>query len=811
MKKDINKKSISGLVALVLAALLLINTIAIAEHTAWDCPECGRKGISSNYCGSCGHAAPWLEQEPEGSAEETETSTEEGTVETEEAESSETTDQVGKEPEPKYQNEYFTNGSLKIEYIKDLEGRVIRTNYYNRYGEIRNYSISSEWDANGFIVQETDYYPQNPGKYQERYYMSTYDDRGNCLTWESTLRDGADRFSGENTYDDRDNLLTSITRKTDGSVTKTVNTYDEKDHVISSVTMDANGQINRQQKNYIYEGDHLTEYTAYDATGSVVSVYRAIWQGDERIEYTETDAGGKVIEHYTFDSDYGDELSGYYISSGKRYEEYYNYESESYTRDWRSLDYGSRNVTKYNTKGEPLQQESYDLDEGTKTEWVYSSTTVYSVNQEGQKTRESTYADGRRYYIVEDSEGNTILSKSYNKEGKFDYASSYEYNEKGQEIRRNSLNEDDSLESYNTYEYDAKGNKIKENSYKADGSLSSYDTYEYDSKGNNTRTNSYNADGSLSTFETYEYDKWGHSTIHRYYEADGTYWFGFAYEYDESGSYIGSHEINEDGTPVEEESTGTSSGSLEGSNAGSSSKNNATTVSVSSSVNYDKGIAKLSWTVNGTAPSSYYVYAQIKNHGVSEQEINELGTTSDTYLQTDQLIPGINYEIKVCDPSGNTLGTGTIRMPDVPDFEDGKLKSTSIKISTEARKYSLFEDQKAKYVQKLSAKEIEDGLDGWTYYGVKYQMQMPQLAKERAFFVTVVFESPDGFMAVENATNITFDRVNNGYQTLFWDITGSSFFRRMKDTVGSISAGTYNIYLYWDGMFVNKTSFKVEK
>ncbi len=233
-----------------------------------------------------------------------------------------------------------------------------------------------------------------------------------------------------------------------------------------------------------------------------------------------------------------------------------------------------------------------------------------------------------------------------------------------------------------------------------------------------------------------------------------------------------------------------------------------TTVTISGTVNYDKGTATITWKVNGTAPSSCYVFGEVKNHGVSAQETLYLGTTSTDYIRTDKLMPGISYEITVMDEVFSTLGSATIRMPDVPEFQDGKLKSTSVKIKTEPRKYAIA-DQKAKSVKKLSAKEIEEGLENDVYYGVKYLMRMPQLAKGRAFFVTLVFESPDGFLHVERATDITFDRVNNGYQTIWWEIAGPDFFDRLKDTVGFIPTGTYQIYLYWDGMFVNQSSFKV--
>ena len=36
---------------------------AYGEGKPWNCPECGRKDNTGNYCGGCAHPAPWLETE----------------------------------------------------------------------------------------------------------------------------------------------------------------------------------------------------------------------------------------------------------------------------------------------------------------------------------------------------------------------------------------------------------------------------------------------------------------------------------------------------------------------------------------------------------------------------------------------------------------------------------------------------------------------------------------------------------------------------------------------------------------------------
>ena len=57
------KRLFSMMIAFVLLAFTLISIItpAYGEHESWDCPDCGRKENKGNYCGECGHPAPWTD------------------------------------------------------------------------------------------------------------------------------------------------------------------------------------------------------------------------------------------------------------------------------------------------------------------------------------------------------------------------------------------------------------------------------------------------------------------------------------------------------------------------------------------------------------------------------------------------------------------------------------------------------------------------------------------------------------------------------------------------------------------------------
>jgi len=49
----------------MLGVLFLYSYSVNAEDMVWDCPGCGRTGITKNYCGNCAYPAPWIITDPE--------------------------------------------------------------------------------------------------------------------------------------------------------------------------------------------------------------------------------------------------------------------------------------------------------------------------------------------------------------------------------------------------------------------------------------------------------------------------------------------------------------------------------------------------------------------------------------------------------------------------------------------------------------------------------------------------------------------------------------------------------------------------
>ena len=238
----------------------------------------------------------------------------------------------------------------------------------------------------------------------------------------------------------------------------------------------------------------------------------------------------------------------------------------------------------------------------------------------------------------------------------------------------------------------------------------------------------------------------------------------------------------------------------------------AGTVTLGDRLVYDTGRTKISWDVSGSDADTYKVYVQVVDNGSSKQSLVYVGETTNHTIRTTQCIPGLSYEVTIRDGSNNILAQKTYKMDDPVIFEDGKLKDTSIKISVEPRKLKNGDmiTKDTKKINNLKAVEIMEGIDENTYsYGVKYTMKMPQLVKERAFFVTIAFESPDGYVYVWYADDLEFARVNRGYQTIWFYMAGSDFFRELYSLTGEVPTGTYNIFAFWDGMWVSKISFNV--
>ena len=230
-------------------------------------------------------------------------------------------------------------------------------------------------------------------------------------------------------------------------------------------------------------------------------------------------------------------------------------------------------------------------------------------------------------------------------------------------------------------------------------------------------------------------------------------------------------------------------------------------VSLDSDVTTYGGQTTIRWTASGTPSGGFTVIVGALSPSGSDAILQLAGVTTGTSVTTGVMAPGKTYRVYVVDSDYNILGLGEYTMPSVPAFEDGLLKDTSIKVSFEMRTTNLSSYRK---VNSFRSSDMIAGISsGSNYPCLKYQMQMPQLAYARSFYVQLVFETPDGLAFTDRYSDVTFDRVNNGYQTLWWENAGIDFFDKLYSQTGTIPSGEYTVHLYWDGYWVKTSTFTV--
>lgn len=185
-------------------------------------------------------------------------------------------------------------------------------------------------------------------------------------------------------------------------------------------------------------------------------------------------------------------------------------------------------------------------------------------------------------------------------------------------------------------------------------------------------------------------------------------------------------------------------------------------------------------------------------------------TTSKSYTYL-YLIPGKTYKFTVEDSKG-VKTSRVITLPTPSSFVDGKLKSSSIKVSWKYRYMEsgmAYED--ARSLSKFSAAEMMTNMTNSGYrYGLYYRIDLPQLAKSRNFYTTIAFYTPNGFASAEVSGDTSYSSFNNASGSYCaWHCAGTGFFDLLYEKNGTIPTGTYTVELFWDGMFVKSTTFTV--
>jgi len=201
---------------------------------------------------------------------------------------------------------------------------------------------------------------------------------------------------------------------------------------------------------------------------------------------------------------------------------------------------------------------------------------------------------------------------------------------------------------------------------------------------------------------------------------------------------------------------------------------------------------------SGSAAQGYF-YA---NSGSSDS------TTYGNSLTIDYLIPGETYIIDVIDNNGVKIQR-TYTVPYADSFVDGRLKASSVDITIKPSKYNA-STGKVVNISELNANEIMTGIDIGNAYGLNYRIDFPRLATDREFFTQIAFFAPNGFCHTEYADSTSFSSFSNASGSYYyWNILGDNFFSHMYNKNGYVPTGEYRVELYWDGMHVNTSTFRV--
>lgn len=89
------------------------------------------------------------------------------------------------------------------------------------------------------------------------------------------------------------------------------------------------------------------------------------------------------------------------------------------------------------------------------------------------------------------------------------------------------------------------------------------------------------------------------------------------------------------------------------------------------------------------------MYISAQNPGGTAELFQFAGTTEGSSLSTGLLAPNRTYNVYVLNAGNQILGSAVYTMEDVPVFEDGRLKNTSVKITKELRRLDHSTDTRA--------------------------------------------------------------------------------------------------------------------
>lgn len=215
----------------------------------------------------------------------------------------------------------------------------------------------------------------------------------------------------------------------------------------------------------------------------------------------------------------------------------------------------------------------------------------------------------------------------------------------------------------------------------------------------------------------------------------------------------------------------------------------------------EDGYLSVKWTDTGA--DEYNVYWLQSS---SEENLEHMGTFSTTRAEISY-IPGVNCEIAVIDSKDN-FAYEELRPGRAPDFQDGNWTSGIKKVTLKPRK--ALGAGKYKDYAAFPLDEMKDLTDEWGLY-ISYQC--PSLATTRYFHEMMTVTDPYGDITILHDRTEEYGNNSRGeYYNYYYNLYSLSWYfdwlSRTHD--GMIPRGDYTWSLYWDGMYVNSSTFAVK-
>ena len=406
------------------------------------------------------------------------------------------------------ENQYFSNGELKTEYIFNNEDQVQRINHYNRYGEIKSYQLNEKFDKDGHAVENTYYSFANTGKYGEQNYKDTYSADGQLIRSKCTYADGTSGGTNEYEYDGQGRISKHSYYDGKGALSSidTDYEYDSDNHSIAYQTL----RPVTKQNSVTLETESRTENQ---------------WANNVRVYSKTVYTDGKVTETQ-YDPVYGDSIYQKTTDQTSTSTYTWTYNKSDYENEYVKLgDSYYHSITWYFTDGRQKESTSYDQDGNRDWSHVYS--------YDSQKRQTGSIATGYNeqgyvsYKFEYDEDHKTKKYTSYDEKGTIKYYDLYDYDSKGRRTKETEYSATGAVNSYTTYKYDNKDREIQRTEYSADNVVTSYTKSEYDSQDRIIKATRYYPNGNRQWITDYRYQSDGtRQSKTKHYKEDGSYWFG---------------------------------------------------------------------------------------------------------------------------------------------------------------------------------------------------------------------------------------------------------------------------------------------